>query len=90
MQDPVVRVLDRPLAIQGHLAEIAEARGDVDRCLAEADAGLILRPQDVKLLRLRATCLFIAHRNDEALRALRAVLQVAPKDQGAQRLQVGW
>ena len=25
MQDPVVRVLDRPLAIQGHLAEIAEA-----------------------------------------------------------------
>ena len=71
-------------------ARIAEARGDVKRCLAEVDAGLLLKAQDVPLLRQNAICLFAAHRNDEALRALRALLQVSPRDTEAQRLQVDW
>ncbi len=72
------------------LGDIAQARGDVDRCLAEVNAGLILKPLDGQLLRLNATCLFAVHRNEEALRALRAVLQVSPRDRDAQRLQVDW
>ncbi len=72
------------------LGRIAQTRGDPDRCLAEVDAGLILRPQDLPLLRLNARCLFAAHRSDEALRALRAVLQVDPRDRDAQRFQVDW
>ncbi|MFH1529762.1 MAG: hypothetical protein ABIK09_03385 [Pseudomonadota bacterium] len=72
------------------LGEIAQAQGDVERCLAEVDAGLMLEPQDVSLQRLSAICNFSAHNNEEALRALRAVLQVAPRDRDAQRLQVDW
>jgi len=72
------------------LGRIAQARGDVDHCLDKVDEGLILRGQDLELLRLKMTCLFAAHRNDEALRALHAVLQVSPRDREAQRLQVDW
>ena len=72
------------------LGRIARTRGDPEQCLVQVEAGLVLRPQDLPLLRLEATCLFALHRNDEALRALRAVLLVAPRDRDAQRLQVDW
>ena len=72
------------------LGRIALARGDTDACLAQTDAGLVLRGQDVELLRLDAACLFAAHRSDEALRALRALLLVAPRDKAAQRVQADW